>query len=47
MHEGDEASFFYQRKTDLNDKSQQIDINTVVIDCGWLLRKCTWRKGDK
>ena len=33
-------------KIDLTDCSQDIDIDTVVIDGEWLLRQCTWAKGD-
>ena len=41
MHEGDKATFAkfcLKDKTDLTDKSQDTDIDTVVIDGGWLLR---------
>ena len=50
MHEGDKATFAklcLKDKIDLIDNSQDIDIDTVVIDGGWLLRQCTWAKGDK
>ena len=50
MHEGDKATFAklcLKGKIDLTDKSQDIDIDTVAIDGGWLLRQCTWAKGDK
>ena len=45
MHEGDKATFAklcLKDKIDLTDNSQDIDIDTVVIDGGWLLRQCTW-----
>ena len=50
MHEGDKATFAKLRlkdKIDLTNNSQDIDIDTVAIDGGWLLRQCTWAKGDK
>ena len=50
MHEGDKAMFAklcLKDKIDLTNNSQDIDIDTVVIDGGWLLRQCTWAKGDK
>ena len=50
MHEGDKAMFAklcLKDKIDLTDNSKDIDIDTVVIDGGWLLRQCTWGKGDK
>ena len=34
-------------KIDLTNNSHDIDIDTVVIDGGGLLRQCTWAKGDK
>ena len=37
MHEGDKATFsklYHKDKIDLTDNSQDIDIDTVVIDCG-------------
>ena len=48
MHEGDKATFAklcLKDKIDLVDSSQDIDIDTVVIDGGWLLRQCgvEWR----
>ena len=49
MHEGDKATFsklYHKDKIDLTDNSQDIDIDTVVIDCGWLLRQSTRAKGD-
>ena len=48
MHEDDKATsakLCLKDKIDLTDSSQ--DIYTVVIDGGWLLRQCTWIKGDK
>ena len=50
MHEGDKATSAkscLKDKIDLTDNNQDIDIDTVVIDGGWLLRQCTWVKGDK
>ena len=50
MHEGDKATFAklcLKDKIDLTNNSQNIDIDTVVIDGGWLLRQRTWPKGDK
>ena len=50
MHEGHKATFAklcLKDKIDLTDNSQDIDIDTVIIDGGWLLRQCTWPKGDK
>ena len=50
IHEGDKATLAKLRlkgKIDLNDNSQDIDIDTVVIDGGWLPRHCTWSKRDK
>ena len=50
MHEGDKATFAklcLKDKIDLSDNSQDIDIDTAVIDGGWLLRQCAWGKGDK
>ena len=44
MHEGDKATFAklcLKDKIDLTDNSHDIDIDTVVIDGGWLLRQCT------
>ena len=43
MHEGNKATFAklcLKNKIDLADNSQDIDIDTVVIDGGWLLRQC-------
>ena len=48
MHEGDKSTFAklcLKDKIDLTDNSQDSDIDTVVIDGGWLLRQCTWVKG--
>ena len=50
MHKGDKATFAklcLKDKIDLTNNNQDIDIDTVVIDGGWLLRQCTWAKGDK
>ena len=50
MHEGDKAMFAklcVKGKIDLTDNSQDIDIDNLVIDSGWLLRQCAWAKGDK
>ena len=50
MHEIDKATFAklcLKNKINLTDNSQDIDIDIVVIDGGWLLRQCTWAKGDK
>ena len=50
MHEGDKSTFAklcLKDKIDLTDNSQDIDIDTVVTDGAWLLRQCTWAKGDK
>ena len=47
MHEGDKATFAklcLKDKIDLTDNSQDIDIDTVVIDGGWLLRQCAGQK---
>ena len=44
MHEGDKAKFAklcLKDKIDLVSNSQDIDIDTVVIDGGWLLQQCT------
>ena len=44
MHEGDKAKFAklcLKDKIDLASNSQDIDIDTVVIDGGWLLQQCT------
>ena len=44
MHEGNKATFAklcLKNKIDLADNNQDIDIDTVVIDGGWLLRQCT------
>ena len=41
MHEGDKATFAelcLKDNIDLTDNSQDIDIDTVVLDDGWLLR---------
>ena len=34
-------------KIGLTDNSQDIDIDTVIIDGGCLLQQCRWAKGDK
>ena len=50
IHEGDKATLPKLRlkgKIGLNDNIQDIDIDTVVIDGGWLPRQCTWSKRDK
>ena len=50
MHEGDKATFAklcLKYKTGLTDNSQDIDIDTVIIDGGCLLQQCRWAKGDK
>ena len=50
MHEGDKATFAklcLKYKTGLTDSSQDIDIDTVIIDGGCLLQQCRWAKGDK
>ena len=47
MHEGDKAMFAklcLKDKIDLTNNSQDIDIDTVVIDGGWLLQQCTGQK---
>ena len=44
MHEGDKAMFAkwcMEDKIDLTKNSQAIDIDTIVIDGGWLLQQCT------
>ena len=49
MHEGDIATFAklcHKDKIDLTNNSQDIDINTVVIDGRWPVRRCAWTKGD-
>ena len=49
MHEGDIATFAklcHKDKIDLTNNSQDIDVDTVVIDGGWLARQCTWAKRD-
>ena len=50
MLEGNKATFVklcLKDKIDLTDNSQDIDIDTFAIDGGWLLRQCTWAKGDR
>ena len=58
MHKGDKTTFAklcLKVKVDLTDNSQDIDrshrlcidIDTVVVDGGWLLRQRSWAKGDK
>ena len=50
MHEGNKATlakWCLKDKIDLTNNSQDIDIDTVVIDGEWLLQQCTWAKGDK
>ena len=50
IHKGDKATFAklcLKDKIDLTINSQDIDIDTVVIDGGWVLRQCTWAKEDK
>ena len=44
MHEGNKVTFAklcLKDKIDLTKNSQDIDIDTVVIDGRWLLRQCT------
>ena len=44
IHEGNKATFAkfcLKDKIDLTENSQDIDIDTDVIDGGWLLRQCT------
>ena len=45
MYDGDIATFAklcLKDKIDLTNNSQDIDIDTVAIDGGWLVRQCTW-----
>ena len=41
------AKLYLKGKIDLTNNNQDIDLDTVVVDCGWLLRQGTWAKGDK
>ena len=34
-------------KIDLTNNSKDIDTDAIVIGSGWLLRQCSWAKGDK